>query len=222
MHIDLRALEVLSSKICHDLISPVSAINNGVELIEDIGGEIEGEALKLIADSAANAARRLRFFRVAYGRAGSEENLPLRDVKAMAEHYFSVGKIKLVWGEDATLSGVEGARGALKTLVNLLIMAEEILAYGGQIVVKDGAKEQGTGCSLEITGRSALFSQAFRDALEDKVPAQELTPRTIQPYIAGRFAAVFGLQVIHSQVSQTQLDLFLQVCAPAYDTQQDV
>lgn len=222
MHIDLRVLEILSSKICHDLISPVSAINNGVELIEDIGAEIESEALNLIADSAANAARRLRFFRVAYGRAGSEENLPLRDIKTIAEQYFSVGKIKLLWGEEASLPGIEGARGALKVLVNLLIMAEEVLAYGGQISIKDPKESQGRGCALEVTGRNAILSTAFRDALEDKVAPEDLTPRTIQPYIVGRFAAAFDLRILHSAVSESKLDLFLQVSPPAYDIQQDV
>lgn len=66
MQIDLRVLELLASKICHDLVSPVSAINNGVELIEDIGGSVVDEAMKLIGDSATNASRRLRLFRIAY------------------------------------------------------------------------------------------------------------------------------------------------------------
>jgi len=67
----------------HDLISPVSAINNGVELIEDIGGSVVDEAMKLIGDSANLASRRLRLYRLAYGRAGSEEMLGLHDVRPL-------------------------------------------------------------------------------------------------------------------------------------------
>ena len=93
MQIDLRVLELLSSKICHDLISPVSAINNGVELIEDIGGSVVDEAMQLIGTSAGLAARRLKMFRIAYGRAGSEENVPLKDVRQIIEGYFQDSKI---------------------------------------------------------------------------------------------------------------------------------
>ena len=85
MQVDMRVLELLSSKICHDLVSPVSAINNGVELIDDIGGSVVDEAMKLIGDSAALASRRLRLFRMAYGRAGSDENLGIKDVKQVAK-----------------------------------------------------------------------------------------------------------------------------------------
>src|SRR5580658_1211274 len=97
MQIDLRVLELLASKLCHDLVSPVSAINNGVELIEDIGGSVVDEAMKLIGDSAAQASRRLRLYRIAYGRAGSDENLPVRDVRQVAEQYVMGGKMTLHW-----------------------------------------------------------------------------------------------------------------------------
>src|SRR5580658_5983515 len=100
MQIDLRVLELLASKLCHDLVSPVSAINNGVELIEDIGGSVVDEAMKLIGDSAGHAARRLRLFRIAYGRAGSEENLGVKDVRQIAEQYLAGGKVNLAWPED--------------------------------------------------------------------------------------------------------------------------
>src|SRR5580700_4198072 len=100
MQIDIRVLELLSSKICHDLVSPVSAINNGVELIEDIGGSVVEEAMKLIGDSAAHASRRLKLFRMAYGRAGSDESLGVKDVRQVAEQYMAGGKVALSWPED--------------------------------------------------------------------------------------------------------------------------
>src|SRR5579872_1835285 len=100
MQIDLRVLELLASKLCHDLVSPVSAINNGVELIEDIGGSVVDEAMKLIGDSAGHASRRLRLFRMAYGRAGSEEHLGAKDVRQTAGQYLLGGKVNLTWPED--------------------------------------------------------------------------------------------------------------------------
>ncbi len=216
MQIDVRVLELLSSKLCHDLISPVSAINNGVELIEDIGDAVEEEAMKLIGDSAANAARRLRLFRAAYGRAGSEESLPLRDMRVVAEQYF-VQKIKLNWPQDLELPGVEAHQGALKVLLNVLIMSEEILAYGGAITLRRLTSDDTIGCVIEVAGRNAVLSVPFRQALENQVEVENLTPRTIQPYITGRFADYFGLSISGASPTENQLVLTLQVVAPAYD-----
>ena len=119
MQIDIRVMELLASKICHDLVSPVSAINNGVELIEDIGGSVVDEAMKLIGDSGITASRRLRLFRMAYGRAGSEENLAIKDVRQVAEQYLAGGKVSLEWPEDQPSAELATRRGFVKTLLNL-------------------------------------------------------------------------------------------------------
>lgn len=221
MHVDLRVLELLSSKLCHDLISPVSAINNGVELIEDIGGDVVDEAMKLIGNSAVQAARRLRLFRIAYGRAGSEANLPVRDVRLVAEQYFTGGKIKLSWSEELDMERFSDQRGGLKTLVNALVLSEEVLAYGGAIALHRLSGDDTIGCRLEITGRNASLSPAFQDALEEKTPVEELSPRTIQSYITGRFASHFGIGISFSSPEQDRLDMTLSVTPSAYDKHQE-
>ncbi len=209
----MRVLELLSSKLCHDLISPVSAVNNGVELIEDIGGDVVDEAMALIGASAANASRRLRVFRVAYGRAGNEENLPLRDMRQVATQYFTGEKTKLDWAEDIEFPGFEENQGALKVLLNVLLMAEEILAYGGLITLRRLASDDTIGCVIQVKGRQAQLSQSFREAVENTVDIEELTPRTIQSYITGRFADFFDLKLSFSSSEDDCLDISLQ--APA-------
>src|ERR1700761_1515877 len=136
MQIDLRVLELLASKLAHDLVSPVSAINNGVELIEDIGGSVVDEAMKLIGDSAGHASRRLRLFRMAYGRAGSEENIPVRDIRAIAEQYLGGGKVTISWPEDQPAPALAAVRGCMKVMLNMVILSEEVLAYGGAISIR--------------------------------------------------------------------------------------
>lgn len=210
MQIDMQVLELLSSKLCHDIISPVSAINNGVELIEDIGGDVVEEAMSLIGSSAAHASRRLRFFRVAYGRAGSESNLPLRDMRLMAKQYFVSEKTKLDWSDDLELIGFEEQQGALKTLLNILLMSEEILAYGGLITLRRLISDDTIGCVIQVKGRQAALSNPFREAIENTVDIQELTPRTIQPYITGRFADHFGLKLSFATPEDDCLDISLQ------------
>lgn len=213
MELDFRVLELLMSKVCHDLVSPVSAINNGVELIEDIGGSVVDEAMKLIGDSAAHASRRLRLFRVAYGRAGSEENLPLRDVRQIAEQYLSVGKVALRWPDDQPAEALALHRGFLKTALNLVILSEELLAYGGTVTLRRATESEQVGCTFEIIGRNAQLAPNYQAALDGTAAVEELTPRTIQAYVTGRLIENFGLKLTHDQSVADRLELKLFVAA---------
>lgn len=214
MDIDLRVMELLCSKLCHDLISPVSAINNGVELIEDIGGSVVDEAMKLIGDSAVLGAKRLKLFRLAYGRAGSEEGLGIKDVRPVVEAYFAGSKIVLEWPENLPNETAVGARGLLKTLINILILSEEILAYGGAITLAQGENE---GVDVKIAGRAAMLSESLQSALENTVSVDDLTPRTIEAYVTGKFAAQFGIVIQHQTPETDTLNLSLFVPPTAYD-----
>lgn len=205
MQIDMRVLELLSSKLCHDLVSPVSAINNGVELIEDIGGSVVEEAMKLIGESAVNASRRLRLFRIAYGRAGSDEGLPVKDVKTAGEQYMTGGKVTLHWPEGQPADALVQKKGSLKVILNMLIMSEEVLAYGGTVTLAG----TDSSCRLEIVGRSAQLTAPLAAAFEGATPIEELTPRSIQSYITGRFAEHFGFTLRHEQPVADRLDLIL-------------
>jgi hypothetical protein len=96
--IDAVMLEVLASKICHDLISPIGAVNNGVELIEDMGPDAGPEATALIAFSAQQASAKLQAFRMAYGTGGADANIKPDDVfKAIELIINQDKKIKQEW-----------------------------------------------------------------------------------------------------------------------------
>ncbi|MFW1401594.1 hypothetical protein ACEV76_24910, partial [Vibrio parahaemolyticus] len=82
------------------------------------------EAMKLIGNSAGHAARRLRLFRMAYGRAGSEENLAVKEVRQTAEQYLSTGKTILNWPDDQPVDVLANHRGFLKVLLNMIILSE--------------------------------------------------------------------------------------------------
>jgi histidine phosphotransferase ChpT len=209
MQIDMRVMELLSSKICHDLISPVSAINNGVELIEDIGGSVVDEAMKLIGDSAQHAARRLKLFRMAYGRAGSDEGLAVKDVRQVAEQYMAAGKVSLSWSDDQPSGSLAAQKGFMKTVLNLIILSEETLAYGGAVTLKGITEGEKSGCRFEVVGRGAQLTSPMQQALEGTAQVEELTPRTIQAYVTSKFAQHFALQLKHDQSLPDRLDLIL-------------
>lgn len=193
MQLDIRIMELLSSRMCHDLVSPVGAINNGVELIEEVGGSTAGEAIQLIAKSAQTAARRLRCFRLAYGRAGSESGLAIADVRQVAEQYLEGGKSKLIWPTSAPIASYAEHRGALKLLLNAIMLAEETLAYGGTIEVSG---ELGTpDAILTITGRGARVPDAFRAALEGELAIDDITSKSVHGYMTASLGGYYDFEI---------------------------
>lgn len=194
MEIDLRIMELLVSKICHDLVSPVGAINNGVELIEDIGGSVVEEAMKLISSSAEQASRRLRLFRLAYGRAGNETNLGFKDVRETIEAFVAGGKIKLSFAPDYPPAGLLETHGALKVMLNMILLADETLIYGGEVNIRNASGLFMGGTTIVATGRAAALTDAAVEAFNGGGDIESIGPRTVHAYVAGRFINFFGFK----------------------------
>lgn len=209
MLIDFRLLEMLSSKICHDLISPVGAINNGIELVEDIGGSVVGEAMKLISTSAQQAAKRLRLFRMAYGKSGAEMGVTLKDMRNTAKDYLSTSKSKLTWGEEQTFTEIASKKGGLKIVLCLTMMAEDILSHGGDIVVEPSSHMTGAGVKLTLSGTHAQLSQAMEEALKGKTNIEDITPRTVHAYVTGKMCDYYGFKITVDQHSPERLSITL-------------
>ena len=125
---DLAAL--LCSRVCHDIISPVGAINNGLELLDE--GGADEDAMKLIRTSARNASARLQFARIAFGAAGSAGMLiDTGDAEAVATAFLQNEKPELVWnGRRALLP-----KNKVKLLLNLILIANAAIPRGGKIAV---------------------------------------------------------------------------------------
>ena len=182
--VDIRVVEFLCSRICHDVISPVTAINNGVELWNDMGAEVVEDALGLIAHSAEQATRRLLYLRLAYGAAGADGSV--EDAREAAAGLFAGTKIELEWP-----SGVAGElpRGGLKVLLNVLMIASESIGQGGRIrVLPDGG-----GVTVTATGKAAAFRDGVADALAGTLPPANLDPRTAHAAVTRHFADYFSL-----------------------------
>lgn len=196
MMVGMRAVELLCSRLCHDLVSPVSAIGNGVELLEDSGMDMSDEALQLIAHSADVAARRLKMFRVAFGAAGGQADLRPAEVQDLLRGWFQDGKIGLAWADGAC---VEAARGVAKLVLVAAIMAEECLPLGGTVAVAGtpagGAEVVASGqrCALRPEARAALEAAEGTDPPGQADDA--LTPRGAVAFMAVRMAAHYGLRL---------------------------
>jgi histidine phosphotransferase ChpT len=208
MLLDIRILELLSSKICHDLISPVGAINNGVELIEDIGPSVTEDAMKLISNSAQQAAKRLKLFRVAYGKAGAE-GVTLRDTRKTAHDYLTGGKIQLTWDDALEFPELGDKRGALKMILCILMVAEDVLSHGGTITVETIAQNEANGVCITASGTHATLSEPIKKALSGEVSVEEVVPRTVHAYVVHCFAEHYDLKISARQLSEEKLSLLL-------------
>jgi histidine phosphotransferase ChpT len=146
----LALTRYLISHLCHELVSPIGAINNGVELIEDFAGQgVEKDAFQLIAQSGKTAATRLRFYRLAYGNAGTATEFRLRDARAVAAELFeSDRRLTLEWTDvpDADLMA-----GAVQVTLGLVMLASLCLPRGGAIEVATFTPAP-TGGTIEGSG----------------------------------------------------------------------
>ena len=200
-----EVMDLLCSRLCHDLISPVGAINNGVELIEEMGDDMVDEAMGLISQSGRRAAGHLRCYRLCYGAAGAQANVGMGEAREIAAGYLEGGKVTLGWDVPGDLGGDDPPPGIVKVLLNLIVMADESLSQGGRISVG------GDGGVLTVTaeGPNAGLREHQDAALAGTLPMEELGARTVHAYVTGLFAQRFGMTVDHSMVETDKLRLQL-------------
>lgn len=203
-----RILELVASRICHDLVSPVGAINNGVELMSELGADAGDEAMQLIANSAVQASIRLKCFRLAYGAAGTDKNIGFREVKDAFTEWLKSGRIQVEFEEDLPVKFSMPPRGFFKTLLNLLILAEECSRGDGKISVTALAGNK--GMQLLVTGHNVAFRDGNEAALKGDTDPDTLDARSVHAYITGKFAETFGLRIEHkSQPDNGRLEIRL-------------
>jgi histidine phosphotransferase ChpT len=184
--LDLAAL--LCSRVCHDLISPVGAIVNGLEVLEeDKDEETKTFALDLIKKSARQASAKLQFCRLAFGAAGSAgAQIDVGDAEKVARGLLEDDKTKIVWNLARELL----PKNRVKLLLNMLIIATGTIPRGGMLVVDpvDG----GPGFRITASGLNARVAQPTADLLIGN-PALTVDAHAVQPFYTGLLARECGL-----------------------------
>lgn len=168
---------LLCSRLCHDLLSPVGALNNGLELMADeTDPEMRQRCLDLLSDSARTSANKLKFFRLAFGSAGGfGDAVPTHEARMAIEGMFAAsGRIKLGWmvAEDML------AKLPIKILLNLALIAGDALVRGGQLDI--GAERRGDLTEIVVRGEGpkVVLDPELRAALAGTLPPEGLASRT--------------------------------------------
>lgn len=190
--IDSTILEMMASRICHDLISPVGAVNNGVEFLqEDMGSADVSDAVSLIAMSAESAAARLQVFRLAYGTGGRDATVKPADVhKIFGDLLACENKVTQDWDGHAVFADYDRPEGFSKLLMCGLMLAQEALPKGGVIRVTHDASSAVTTVTAE--GTDANIRAQVDAALNTRLDPSVIDPRLVHPYVIGVLAAQYG------------------------------
>jgi histidine phosphotransferase ChpT len=180
LQIDLRVAELLASRLCHDLVGPIGAVSNGMELLADGGMDMADDALDLTRNSAEQASGLLQFYRMAYGMAGNRQGGDLKPLRDVAAQYFSRQKVSLDWPSGPAPQGMSDLAG--KLILNMLVMAAEALPRGGTVGVLLSNEGAGNDVTVVAVGADAALRDETRAGLADAVDVEELTPRSVHAY----------------------------------------
>jgi histidine phosphotransferase ChpT len=189
--LDLAAL--LCSRVCHDLISPVGAIVNGLEVLEEEKDEqTRVFAMDLIKRSATTASSRLQFCRLAFGAAGSAgAQIDLGDAEKMARGFIEDEKTKLTWNLPRAFC----PKNRTKMLLNMLILAGQAIPRGGLITVDPVGEGEAMSFRVTSTGTNARVPQHLVAMLAGVSDEHPIDAHSIQPYYTGLLARTSGLTV---------------------------
>ena len=187
--IDMRILELLSARLCHELSGPVAAINNGIELLLDeepgpgssMAPSFIRDAVALLGDSAHRVRHRLQFYRFAYGfgRRGTNTGAAPHE---LAGGFFATTRVVCDYAEVVRKMSPEWQRLAC----NLLPIGADAVPRGGRLALTDNP------FALVAVGETAALSSETRAALTLITPVAELTVRTVQAYFTGLLARALG------------------------------
>jgi histidine phosphotransferase ChpT len=164
---DFSAL--IGSRICHDLVNPIGAIGNGVELML-LDGAAQGPELTLIAASVANASARIRFFRIAFGASG-DQRVARSEVLSILSDVTQGARLRIDW-----TSGTDLARSEVRLAFLAIQCFETVMPYGGTLAVAH------SGQGWDVTGRSGRFrmDEALWARLTQTGPQTDILPAHVQ------------------------------------------
>lgn len=187
----LELASLLCSRLCHDLLSPVGALTNGLELLaEEKDPEMRKRCFELLEQSARISADKLKFFRLAFGAAGGfGELVPVAEPRALIDALVgNNGRITVNWA----LAGDVLPKPAVKTLLNLSLIAIEALIRGGTLDIGAEMREGASEIVVRAAGARIAFDNEVGLALNGELPTAALSSRTAPAAMLHQLASSLG------------------------------
>jgi histidine phosphotransferase ChpT len=187
----IELASLLCSRLCHDLMSPVGALNNGIELLADEQDpEMREKCLELLAESARASANKLKFFRLAFGAGGGfGDEIDTREARQALEGlYGSDGRTELGW----MVADDKLPKGAIKLLLNLAMIAGDALVRGGRLDVGAERRNGALEMVIRAEGPRILLDPKLRETIASGSSGGEVEPRAAGAWLAHSLAAEAG------------------------------
>ncbi|MFK7746276.1 MAG: histidine phosphotransferase family protein [Roseobacter sp.] len=181
---NVNIASLIGSRICHDLISPIGAINNGLELMGMAGGT-SGPEMDLIQESVGNASARIRYFRIAFGAAG-EQMMGRAEVVSILKDVMQAGRLDVAWGPmDAQ------PRGDVRLVFLALLCVETAMPYGGRVEI---STDDGHWLLHGRADKMNIDEDTWA-ILTSKAPPADLRPAHVQFALMPQIALDMGRRV---------------------------
>ncbi len=171
---------LMCARICHDLLSPVSALGTAIEVLNDEDNpEMHDEAIALIKRSAGQTSGKLQFLRLAFGAGGSASGrLGIDFLKKLIDGQYGGGKHSFNW--TVKTDDIDKLHGRI--LLNMTMIAVTSIPRGGEVAIQVEEKSGATILTLNATGVKARISDMVKTTLGGRMPADGFDGRSIQPF----------------------------------------
>jgi histidine phosphotransferase ChpT len=201
--VDMRVIGMLCSHLCHELVNPLGAVNNGIELLLDLGDDMQDDALSLIESSAQRATRRVEFYRMAYGTAGISGVGDLATARELADGMLMEGRLSLEWPDGNRNPTLPPGWGRL--LLNLAAAAAEALPRGGVLTMTVDDTGGAAHLCAVAKGDRAQLEDSVRAVFFSDVPVEELTRKGIHSYYTVKLAESLGGRIEVSEGDEEEV-----------------
>ncbi len=183
---DIEFSALMVSRVCHDLVGPLGAVVNGLEVLEDErDAAMREDALKLVASSANQALARIQFMRIAFGAAGSAgAELDLGEIGRLVTGLLEGGKTTLDWQVPKAYWPKDWA----KLLMNATLVGADCLPRGGAVTVTASADGAAPSFKVRAAGAYARVSEEVEKALRGEQLSGPVDARGIQPFLTHRLS----------------------------------
>jgi histidine phosphotransferase ChpT len=181
---EIEFAALLVSRVCHDLVGPLGAVVNGMEVLEDERDPtMRADAIKLVTMSAEQALARIQFMRIAFGAAGSAgAELDLGEIGRLTSGLLQGGKVQLAWNAQRLYWPKDWA----KLLMNATLLAADCLPRGGLVTVETGSDALAPSFLIRAQGTSARVTGEVAEALKGE--AVNVDARHVQPFLTHKLS----------------------------------
>lgn len=206
---ELDFASLLCSRLCHDLVSPVGALTNGVEILQDEhDAEMREQVMDLLYKSAKQTTNKLQFFRLAFGAAGGfSTQLDMRESCKVFSAFLEGSRVEIVWDVDIS----HAQKRVVKLLLNLAMITADCLIRGGTCAVHLREDDEKYYIKVTGSGERLLLVGNVREALTGELGLDDLDPRTAPAYLACEVARALGADITIDESVEGEINLMTDV-----------